>query len=182
MTAPAPDDSRSFPDEFDFTRVGLRVPTLLISPWIEKGTIISDPTDRQKPANDSVFELTSIPATMKKMFNLTSFLTKRDAWAATFDDVLTTRDTPRTDCISTLPDAPTVLSDEQAAWEANRPLNDLQRDYLRVISAINNATIDHVTHQGHGGKFVEEQTQSILRGEGLLGLIAGDHGSVYLKR
>ena len=37
----------------------------------------------------------------KKIFNLKDFLTKRDAWAGTFDVVLN-RTTPRTDCPGTL--------------------------------------------------------------------------------
>jgi phospholipase C len=126
LTAPAPDNSKSYPDPFNFTRVGIRVPTLLISPWIKKGTIISAPTAAQKPASDSQFELTSILATMKKMFGLPSFLTKRDAWAATFDDYLHVLDSPRTDCPLHLPEAPTSLTPDQAAWEGGRPLNDLQ--------------------------------------------------------
>ncbi|CAN1227588.1 Non-specific phospholipase C4 [Linum perenne] len=43
------------------------------------------------------FEHSSIPATVKKIFNLNDFLTKRDAWAGTFDSILTLT-TPRTDC------------------------------------------------------------------------------------
>ena len=49
------------------------------------------------PEPTSQYEHSSIPATVKKIFNLKEFLTKRDAWAGTFDCVLT-RDTPRTDC------------------------------------------------------------------------------------
>ena len=47
-----------------------------------------------------------MPATLKKLFNLTSFLTKRDAWAGTFDDLLL--DAPRADADTPLdlPDAP----------------------------------------------------------------------------
>lgn len=41
----------------------------------------------------------SIPATVKKLFNLKSnFLTKRDAWAGTFEKYFYIRDTPRDDC------------------------------------------------------------------------------------
>ncbi len=55
---PAPDDSKSYPDDFDFKRIGIRIPTLLISPWIARGTVISAPTAAMKPANNSEFELT----------------------------------------------------------------------------------------------------------------------------
>ncbi|GAB2287902.1 Non-specific phospholipase C3, partial [Dionaea muscipula] len=45
----------------------------------------------------SEFEHSSIPATLKKLFNLKDFLTKRDALPDTFEGLLT-RKTPRTDC------------------------------------------------------------------------------------
>lgn len=49
------------------------------------------------PYETSQFEHSSIPATVKKIFNLKEFLTKRDAWAGTFEGVLT-RKSPRSDC------------------------------------------------------------------------------------
>lgn len=53
------------------------------------------------PYPTSEFEHSSIPATVKKIFNLGEFLTKRDAWAGTFEVVLN-RSSPRTDCPGTL--------------------------------------------------------------------------------
>lgn len=53
------------------------------------------------PYPTSEFEHSSIPATVKKIFNLREFLTKRDAWAGTFEVVLN-RSSPRTDCPGTL--------------------------------------------------------------------------------
>ena len=52
------------------------------------------------PTPTSQYEHSSIPATVKKIFNLKEFLTKRDAWAGTFETVLT-RTTPRTNCPGT---------------------------------------------------------------------------------
>ncbi|KAI3976030.1 hypothetical protein MKX01_016713 [Papaver californicum] len=75
---------------FKFDRLGVRVPTIMVSPWIKKGT---------GPAPNSEFEQSSIPATIKKMFNLSSnFLTHRDAWAGTFEEVVGELTAPRTDC------------------------------------------------------------------------------------
>lgn len=45
------------PDAFHFDRLGVRVPAILVSPWIARGTIIND-----------VFEHASIPATMTDYF------------------------------------------------------------------------------------------------------------------
>lgn len=51
------------------------------------------------PGSNSEFEHSSIPATIRKMFNLSSpFLTMRDAWAGTFEQVVGQLTAPRTDC------------------------------------------------------------------------------------
>lgn len=51
------------------------------------------------PTATSEYEHSSIPATVKNLFNLSSpYLTKRDAWAGTFEGILQTRTEPRTDC------------------------------------------------------------------------------------
>lgn len=58
--------------------------------------VISGP---KGPTPNSEFEHSSIPATVKKMFNLSSnFLTHRDAWAGTFEHVVGELSSPRTDC------------------------------------------------------------------------------------
>lgn len=51
------------------------------------------------PTPYSQFEHSSIPGTVKKLFNLKSnYLTKRDAWAGSFERYFDLRDTPRDDC------------------------------------------------------------------------------------
>jgi phospholipase C len=65
---------------FSFERLGVRVPAVLVSPFIPRGTIIRD-----------VFDHTSIIATASKLF-ITSpptFLTQRDRNANTFEGCLT---------------------------------------------------------------------------------------------
>ncbi len=50
------------------------------------------------PTATSQYEHSSIPATVKKLFNLPGpFLTARDAWAGTFESVFSLS-SPRTDC------------------------------------------------------------------------------------
>jgi phospholipase C len=94
---PSPDGIRGPPPFFfKFDRLGVRVPSIMVSPWIKKGTVVGRPVG---PADTSEFEHSSIPATLKKIFNLSSdFLTKRDAWAGTFEHIFTELDEPRTDC------------------------------------------------------------------------------------
>lgn len=58
--------------------------------------VISKP---KGPSSTSEYEHSSIPATIKRLFNLSSnFLTHRDAWAGTFEQVVGELATPRTDC------------------------------------------------------------------------------------
>jgi phospholipase C len=73
---------------FGFDRLGVRVPAILISPWVAKGTVVSGRT----------FEHASIPATVTKFF-LGSYpqRTAREAAADTFVDLLTL-DVMRQDC------------------------------------------------------------------------------------
>ena len=88
---------------FDFRRLGLRVAAMLIGPHVNS-SVIQEP--RAGPHSTSQFELTSIASTVKTLFNLTSFLTARDAWSGTFEELLL--DEPRADATMPrhLPDAP----------------------------------------------------------------------------
>lgn len=54
--------------DFDFRRLGNRLTSLLISPWVSKGNAIQEP---KGPTSTSQFELSSVPATVKTLFNLT---------------------------------------------------------------------------------------------------------------
>jgi phospholipase C len=74
---------------FGFTRFGVRVPTVLVSPLIEAGTVL------RVPAGTTPFDHTSILKTVQQRWNLPS-LTARDAAAPGAGDVLTLA-TPRTD-------------------------------------------------------------------------------------
>ncbi|VAH95995.1 unnamed protein product [Triticum turgidum subsp. durum] len=128
---PSPDGIISdAPFFFNFDRLGVRVPAFFISPWIEPGTVVHRPSG---PHPTSEFEHSSIPATVKKIFNLGSFLTKRDAWAGTFDVVLT-RDTPRTDCPATLPE-PVKMRPAEAAEHAT--ISDFQAELVQLGAALN---------------------------------------------
>jgi hypothetical protein len=57
--------------------------------------------EAEGPTPDSQYEHSSLPATVKKIFNLKDdFLTARDAWAGTFEHILSQRTSPRKDCPS----------------------------------------------------------------------------------
>jgi len=74
---------------------------MMLSPLVPKGAVFQKPTG---PFSSSEFEETSVPATLKNLFNLTGFLTKRDEWAGSFHELLL--NTPRVDTPLHFPDAP----------------------------------------------------------------------------
>uniref|UniRef100_A0A0D6R545 Non-specific phospholipase C1 n=1 Tax=Araucaria cunninghamii TaxID=56994 RepID=A0A0D6R545_ARACU len=118
---------------FEFDRLGVRVPTLLISPWIEKGTAIHEPNG---PTPHSQFEHSSVPATVKKLFNLKSnFLTKRDAWAGSFENYFYIRETPRTDCPETLPDP--IKSLRPGPIDEDKKITEFQEELVLLASQLN---------------------------------------------
>jgi phospholipase C len=84
---PPDDDAGEF--GFDFTRFGVRVPAVLVSPLIQAGTVF------RVPAGSTPIDHTSILKTVQQRWNLSS-LTARDAAAPSLGAVLTLT-TPRTD-------------------------------------------------------------------------------------
>jgi len=75
---------------FLFDRLGVRVPAVLVSPWIPKGTVVSPLSPDGTIANPRIFEHASIPATAIK-FLLGSYddRSPREKAAETFLDLLT---------------------------------------------------------------------------------------------
>ncbi|GAB2274697.1 Non-specific phospholipase C4 [Dionaea muscipula] len=145
---PSPDGIvGSEPYNFKFDRLGVRVPTFFISPWIDPGTVLHGPSG---PEATSEFEHSSIPATVKKLFNLKDFLTQRDAWAGTFEGLLT-RETPRTDCPVTLPE-PVKLREREAIEE--QPLTDFQKELVQMAACLKG---DH-KKETYPDKLVENMT------------------------
>jgi phospholipase C len=68
---------------FTFDRSGYRVPAILVSPWVEPGSVYNEE-----------YRHTSLIATLRKAWDLGAPFTQRDASARTFEHVLT-RGTPR---------------------------------------------------------------------------------------
>jgi phospholipase C len=105
-------DGISTDPSFDFTRLGVRVPAVLISPYIEAGRIDS-----------RIYDHTSIINTVFKVFlpNVPNVnLTERDKNANTFEDNLTLTQ-PRTDKIDLGPGA---VSQPPTAADLAQPIND----------------------------------------------------------
>ena len=95
---------------FNYERLGVRIPTIAVSPWIQRNTLVHEAPNAQKPdPNTSQYELSSVPATLRKIFPQLAAqgaLNRRDAWAATFEHLWAERTTPRDDCPARLPDVP----------------------------------------------------------------------------
>ncbi|KAK2640979.1 hypothetical protein Ddye_022742 [Dipteronia dyeriana] len=122
---------------FKFDRLGVRVPTIMVSPWIQKSTVVHGPNG--KPFPTSEYEHSSIPATVKKIFNMSSpFLTKRDEWAGTFEGIVSTRTEPRTDCPETLP---TPVKIRQSGPNENAKLSEFQQEMLQLAAVLKG---DHI--------------------------------------
>ena len=128
---PAP-DATPFDNGFDGSRLGVRIPTVAISPWIAKGTVVHAPTGVQAPQPTSQFEHTSIISTANKIFGIADSMTARDAWTGHFENLVDGSSPLRTDCPAAMP-APPAPSAEQLANEAARPLNDHHLDSLNLL-------------------------------------------------
>jgi len=125
-TAPNPDNLNSTDPPFDFRRLGVRIPVVVASPWIPKGTIVHTP-----PVG--YYDHSSVYATLRKLFDIEGsapFLTNRDASAASFEHVLSSA-SPRTDCPTTLPDPPKLAKRRRGG---NTEISELQESFLWTVA------------------------------------------------
>lgn len=130
---PNPDGKKNFYG-FDFTRLGLRVPMILVSPWIAKGKLVSEPQEKQKPKTTSQFEHSSIISSIMNIFGISERFSARTDWAATFDDLLHELDEPRTDCPEQLEYIPPPTEKEiQRLY--SQPLKDRLREKVKRMCA-----------------------------------------------
>jgi phospholipase C len=123
IPSPAPGDHAAFAlPKFAFDRLGFRVPAVIASPWVAAGKVDS-----------ARYQHTSILATVKNLFGLPTFLTKRDASAKPFDHLFGELSAPRTDTPATLPRAAlphTALAVDDPNNPGNQPLDSTQQEIL----------------------------------------------------
>jgi phospholipase C len=125
----APPNGAKNPDEnnaagqmgFMFNRFGIRVPAVLVSPYIEAGTIFRSPS---WPS----FDHTSIIKTVQKCFGLTGYLTQRDLHAQDLGGALVLNE-PRKDTPAVKPQ-PWSSSHDPAAE------NDLHRTIVAILEKL----------------------------------------------
>lgn len=137
---PNPDGKQGIEVPFGFDRLGVRIPTVVVSPWVPKGEVI-----HARPDGEGQFEHTSIISTVvHKLFQPRApfprplYLTKRDAWAATFETIFS-EEAARTDCPETLPDIPShreLYPDTLPKLDGQQPVSDLQTELIAVCAGI----------------------------------------------
>ncbi len=111
---------------FNFDRYGVRVPAVVISPYIQQGAVL-------RPPGKIPFDHTSIIATLRKRFSLGPQLSERDAVAPDLDVVLTLPNPSNLgpEHLDALPFLPTPADIARAQA---RPLNDMQRALVKLAS------------------------------------------------
>ena len=106
-----PPDPAAPPGEFGFTfdRSGYRVPAIIVSPWVEPGSVYNEE-----------YRHTSLIATLRKVWGLGDAFTRRDAAARTFDHVfsLATPRDPQTWATLTMRPVPEWTMDLQVVGQA----------------------------------------------------------------
>ncbi len=92
----APADATGTGSEFRFDRLGVRVPAILVSPWIANGTVVPGVGE---PNGGRVFEHASIPATVTQHFiGAWEQRSPREKSAQTFLDLFTDQMRPDSEC------------------------------------------------------------------------------------
>jgi phospholipase C len=153
INSPAPGDDVSFAPQFSFNRAGLRVPTILASPYLAKGVVCSTPLQH-----------TSVLGTVRKLFGINPALTKRDAAAATFEDLFIA--TPRSDTPVTLTrKAAARLKPIDATQAApDDVMSEMARDWRRATAGLPGAArvVVTPTTQDEIHRFLRQQVQAFL--------------------
>lgn len=124
------------PDGFAFDSFGVRVPAVIVSPYVAPGSVI-------RPSGSIPFDHTSIIATLRKLFGVAS-LTPRDAAAPDLLSALgpsPDNDGPPSITAPAIPPAPA-----QIAAAAVKPPNDLQRSLSSLAVRLPTLGADVAAH------------------------------------
>lgn len=155
---PNPDGINSLDPPFDFKRLGVRVPAILISPWVDKQVV-----HKSSIQPDSQFEHSSLLATLREMFDLPP-LTKRDKWASSFK-FLFNRTEPRLDCPIKL--ASISDSNESKKIEHLQPLHERQIELVQIANSVlgldPDTNLENLKNEDEAGKYVISLINSKLK-------------------
>jgi phospholipase C len=156
-----PDNSN--PQPFGFDRYGVRVPAVLVSPFIAPGTILRAVPDGSVSHDGPPypFDHTSVIATVRKCFSLGGPLTNRDAVAPDLESVLNL-DTADNNGPAAVTPLAYAVSDTELQAALNAPLNGFQKamheaaTHLPPLSLATNAEAalgaidDHIENLANG--------------------------------
>jgi phospholipase C len=124
---PAVSPDNHFPEGFKFDCYGVRVPAVLISPWIPAGSVI-------RPSGSTPFDHTSIIATLRKLFDIGP-LTARDAAAPDLLSALSL-DSPSNPGPAYLPMPAFPPAPEEVLAAADVAPNHMQQALAQFTSAL----------------------------------------------
>ncbi|GMH74952.1 hypothetical protein TL16_g06606, partial [Triparma laevis f. inornata] len=139
-TAPNPDNRNATDDPFDFSRLGIRVPMVVVSPWISKGTVIHSPAEGGQYEHSSI-----IKSVVHEMFKPKEgkpeqeYLTQRDSWSAGMGFLFNDLSSPRSDCPMTVPDVPShreQYPNSLPKLDGKMPISDLQRELIQLAAVM----------------------------------------------
>ncbi|MDB6063597.1 MAG: sulfatase family protein [Verrucomicrobiaceae bacterium] len=156
-----PDTSNAKP--FGFDRYGVRVPALLISPFIKAGTVLRVTPDRCLPHQGPPhpFDHTSVISTLRKCFTLGPPLSNRDAVAPNLESVLNLA-LPENDgpaAVSALNYAATPGELQDAL---NAPLNGMQKALHEAAAHLPN--IENLQQKESIFREIETHVESLVHG------------------
>jgi phospholipase C len=133
-SVPPPDPSAPVGQHgFTFDRSGYRVPAIIVSPWVEPGSVYNEE-----------YRHTSLIATLREKWDLGEPFTARDAAARTFSSVFTL-DTPRNPKTWPTPNhrpVPAFMEDPTAIGQTLAPLGKDLFNGIRAYFKQNNIEID----------------------------------------
>ena len=153
---PNPDgkNSTKVSPPFMFNRLGLRVPAVLISPFIKRGTV-----GKRAVQGEPQYCHSSLIRTMREQFAPKSpAFTQRDAWALPFDDLINLEE-PRTDCPMRLPEVPNSSYENVEFTPGLQPNNDYQVNFAISAAAMcgrSDEIEQHLENQASLGTFVKD--------------------------
>ena len=124
---------------FPFNLLGPRVPTLVISPYVEAGTVDHECRNEAGAAQPRYYDHTSVLATVREVFGMASPFSERERKARTVTHLLV-RDAPRGDG-----DTPDLgehrqIDESIEAVEESVPPDDLQRQLLAMMEELDPET------------------------------------------
>jgi len=132
---PSPDNVVS-PEGFKFDRLGVRIPTLVISPWVAKGLVVHEPSGAAAPTPTSQYDSTSIIASVNRILGIKPPQNPRVTWAGTWDYLLLNMTTPRTDCPMKLPNIAPAEPEEYERMR-KRKITDHEEMSIKVLCEMN---------------------------------------------